>query len=180
MDQPQTGAASTTSTVTAKCSSSRCWKKPSSSLLFCARCKKARYCNKECQKKHWEEHKPFCQPVATEDPEAQALAREIGLPSPTDGFVSLRMGGLVATGKDTPENLTLFFSRQCEHIKQWHEEHRMEVLLCPAPGSIMHAESQNRGFEAIWPRSGWTQREPSAAKARMVEQIRDMQERVRR
>lgn len=56
----------------------------------------------------------------------------------------------------------------------------MEVLLCPAPGSIMHAESQNRGFEAIWPRSGWTQREPSAAKARMVEQVRDMQERVRR
>ncbi len=29
----------------------------------CGRCKKIRYCSKECQKKHWTEHKKTCKEV---------------------------------------------------------------------------------------------------------------------
>lgn len=43
----------------------RCWscKKTSENLsAACSRCKKANYCFKECQKKHWTEHKVNCKP----------------------------------------------------------------------------------------------------------------------
>ena len=29
-------------------------------LLLCSACKSAQYCNKECQTKHWKQHKPIC------------------------------------------------------------------------------------------------------------------------
>ena len=28
--------------------------------LYCARCKKAKYCNSDCQKRHWVTHKINC------------------------------------------------------------------------------------------------------------------------
>ena len=39
-----------------------CGAKPSESsrLLNCGRCKKIKYCSKECQKNHWKQHKPSC------------------------------------------------------------------------------------------------------------------------
>lgn len=37
-----------------------CLKTDVEKLYCCAKCKKARYCSKECQKKHWSSHKRFC------------------------------------------------------------------------------------------------------------------------
>ncbi|GMI01174.1 hypothetical protein TrLO_g3854 [Triparma laevis f. longispina] len=33
-------------------------------LMTCSRCKKAHYCDKECQKTHWKAHKKFCKTAA--------------------------------------------------------------------------------------------------------------------
>ncbi|OJD34375.1 n-lysine methyltransferase smyd2 [Diplodia corticola] len=38
--------------------------KQNDALLHCGRCRKARYCNAECQKKAWKMHKPACAPAA--------------------------------------------------------------------------------------------------------------------
>jgi hypothetical protein len=42
----------------------------SSTNAHCGRCKIVRYCSKECQRKHWKEHKLTCKPYATETPSA--------------------------------------------------------------------------------------------------------------
>eukprot|EP00730_Choanoeca_flexa_P004840 TRINITY_DN11819_c0_g1_i1.p1 TRINITY_DN11819_c0_g1~~TRINITY_DN11819_c0_g1_i1.p1 ORF type:complete len:327 (+),score=58.43 TRINITY_DN11819_c0_g1_i1:1-981(+) len=51
--------------------------------LRCSRCKTSIYCNKECQKQHWKEHKRLCRPVSTDQATAakprlfkQRLCRE--------------------------------------------------------------------------------------------------------
>jgi AMMECR1 domain-containing protein len=45
-------------------------------LNTCARCKKAKYCNKACQKKDWKFHKLSCE-VTTETEEAKHV-EEVG------------------------------------------------------------------------------------------------------
>jgi len=45
------------------------------SPLRCSRCKTSIYCNRECQTKHWSEHKRLCRPVASLA-EAQAKPRQ--------------------------------------------------------------------------------------------------------
>ena len=37
-------------------------------LLKCSRCRKAFYCNKQCQKNHWNEHKLNCKDASTSTP----------------------------------------------------------------------------------------------------------------
>lgn len=44
---------------------------PLSQLKFCSRCKSVQYCSKDCQTKHWPEHKKVCKQMA-----AQRKARE--------------------------------------------------------------------------------------------------------
>ena len=34
---------------------------PSAELLLCSRCKINKYCNKDCQKADWQDHKGFCE-----------------------------------------------------------------------------------------------------------------------
>ena len=41
----------------------------SSNLLKCSQCEKASYCNRDCQRKHWKEHRPVC---VQETPRQQA------------------------------------------------------------------------------------------------------------
>ena len=48
-----------------KCSTSKAAKK------VCSRCKKATYCSRECQKKHFKEHKRFCVPPTTSSSSGQ-------------------------------------------------------------------------------------------------------------
>jgi hypothetical protein len=84
-------------------------------LLLCGRCKKSQYCSKDCQKADWKSHKPDCKQhsvsnsstlkgndtsssgtssldaleyyknIAPKMPNAQSLAREIGLELPGPG-----------------------------------------------------------------------------------------------
>jgi hypothetical protein len=92
-----------------------CKKAPTDSvkvLRFCGACKSVRYCSRDCQKVHWKKHKKDCKhntisasqgssvdpieyyrTVAANMPEAQKLAREIGLifaPPPNGKPHSLR------------------------------------------------------------------------------------------
>lgn len=39
---------------------SACGACPRAKLHKCARCKQARYCNRECQARHWAQHRRFC------------------------------------------------------------------------------------------------------------------------
>jgi len=70
-------------------------------LQLCGGCKKAHYCSRGCQKEDWKEHKTICkylskdpsidaleyyQKAAPIMPEAQELAREIGLTLGTQGL----------------------------------------------------------------------------------------------
>jgi hypothetical protein len=69
-------------------------------LLFCGGCKKVEYCSRDCQKADWKEHKIVCKYFAKDPsigaleyyhtaaslmPEAQVLARDIGLSLPGQG-----------------------------------------------------------------------------------------------
>lgn len=97
-----------TEAVAGECYNPYCKNPKSSSngadLSTCAGCKKVRYCSKDCQKQHWKDHKLYCKHVASggassasldalkyyekiavHDPEAQALARDIGLALPSPG-----------------------------------------------------------------------------------------------
>lgn len=71
-----------------------------STLLSCGACKKVKYCSTACQKKDWKQHTIICKfyakdpsvkaldyytVFASQVPEAQQLAREIGLTLPGRG-----------------------------------------------------------------------------------------------
>ena len=40
-----------------------CKKGTFATLKLCSRCKKVLYCNKDCQKAHYQMHKPYCKPI---------------------------------------------------------------------------------------------------------------------
>lgn len=90
------------------------------------------------------------------------------------------MRRLAVTGKDTPENLALFFgSRWSESIRDQHADLRLEILLEPPPGSPMHKYAEGLGLDAGCPRP-WTPRAASADEARQLAKIRAMQDAIRR
>ncbi len=93
---------------------------------------------------------------------------------------------LVLTGKDTPENLALFFGHGQANavedtggIAQSHKDSRIEALLRPPPGSPMYVLNRSLKHDRGCP-TPWTPREPSAAEARHIQEVRDMQETIRR
>ncbi|KAI0179564.1 hypothetical protein GGR52DRAFT_536660 [Hypoxylon sp. FL1284] len=168
-------------------------------LLSCSGCKQACYCSQECQKQDWRNHKAFCkhvsthgasskpltsvaylQKVAAHDPKANVLAHEIGITLPTSDSLfrglSFPSRRLVITGKDTPENLTLFFG-QDKFIQEVHEKMRTEILLRPPPGSPMYVFSTSSKADENCP--SWTPRGPSAVETKRIEEIRVMQDVIR-
>ncbi|KAI6082766.1 hypothetical protein F4821DRAFT_206245 [Hypoxylon rubiginosum] len=182
-----------------KCSSPVCKGGSATDLLLCSACKQARYCSKNCQKQDWSNHKTFCKHVSTNgassklldsvayhpkvaahDPQARAIAREIGITLPISNSefrgLNFPMRRLVVTGKDTPENLSLFFG-QHNSVQEVHKNVRLEVLLRPPPGSPMYVLSTSTGADENCP--SWTPREPSAAESVEIEEIRAMQEVIR-
>ncbi|KAI1456208.1 hypothetical protein F4805DRAFT_433530 [Annulohypoxylon moriforme] len=193
MERPETG-------TPLKCYNYRCTNSSPGSSLYCSGCKKVRYCSKDCQKQDWKEHKSFCkhvstngassaslgdieyyQKVAAHDAKAQALANEIGLtlPNATNrAFPALNMPirRLVLTGKDTSENLSLFFGQNMtDAITRTHQDNRLEALLDPPEGSPMDVMA--RDFDENCPPRNV--RPPSHAEAGEVKKIRGMQEIIR-
>ncbi len=51
----------------------------SDSLLLCASCQQAKYCSKECQKKHWKkQHKMECEEASIELPRIISQEEDVG------------------------------------------------------------------------------------------------------
>ncbi|KAI1211881.1 uncharacterized protein F4807DRAFT_416713 [Annulohypoxylon truncatum] len=185
-----------------KCYNYRCANSSPDNSLYCSGCKKVRYCSKDCQKQDWKEHKSFCkhvstngassaslgdleyyQKVAAHDAKAQALANEIGLalPSATNKSslaLNLPIRRLVLTGKDTPENFSLFFGQnKTDAVTKTHKDNRLEALLEPPKGSPMDVMARARKFDENCPPRNV--RRPSHAEAGEIKKIRDMQETIR-
>ncbi|KAI1138887.1 hypothetical protein F5Y05DRAFT_354277 [Hypoxylon sp. FL0543] len=181
------------------CSSPICKESSPGDLLQCAGCKQARYCSKDCQKQDWRNHKTFCKHVSTNgvssksldpvayhlkvaahDPKVKAIARDIGITLPTSDSefrgLNFSMRRLVVTGKDTPENLSLFFG-QDKSIQEDQKRVRVEILLRPPPGSPSYVFSVGLKLDENCP--PWTPREPSAAEVKELEEIRAMQDVIR-
>ncbi|CAL8576096.1 hypothetical protein XPA_001987 [Xanthoria parietina] len=116
-------------------------------------------------------------------PEAQQLAAELALEIPAGGQLTtgLKSGlmypirRLIITGKDTPANYTallgpLWESKAADTIQRV----RIEVLLCPPPGSPAHKASES--LDAGAPR--WAPRGPNAEEAATLSKTRDLQQRL--
>ncbi|KAF8864274.1 hypothetical protein BDZ45DRAFT_797380 [Acephala macrosclerotiorum] len=178
-------------------------------LQVCGGCKKAQYCSKACRKADWKKHKILCkflgngssanaatssastalgafeyyQRVAPNSPEAQELAREIGLklpgPSVHPQGIMAPIRRLVITGKDTPENIPKFISRSDGgEVRQCHKDIRLEIhLQCPR-GSPNFAVIVRGEYDENCP--PWTPREACIEEARRTGEIRDVQEKIRR
>ncbi|GAB1312837.1 hypothetical protein MFIFM68171_03047 [Madurella fahalii] len=165
-----------------------CFFKP---LKKCSRCNKAFYHSRDCQKEHWKRHKATCGPSpnasslidaftyyntrAPNDPEARALMTSLGLDlNPSSSGTALPLHRLVLTGKDTPENLRLFFGSK-DAIKADHENARIECLLDPPPGSPSHIIHSHMGDPPL-PRN---LRQATEAEQQKLDEVRAMQERIR-
>ncbi|MCJ1424112.1 hypothetical protein MMC29_001999, partial [Sticta canariensis] len=79
---------------------------------------------------------------------------------------------LIITGEDTPVNLALLFGPLWEKESAAVRKTRIEVLLCPPPGSPSHTAAQY--LDEGSPR--WTPRAPSADEQAELAQVREMQE----
>ncbi|KAL8658198.1 MAG: hypothetical protein Q9226_001197 [Calogaya cf. arnoldii] len=121
--------------------------------------------------------------MAHTKPEAQALAAELRLEIPAGGQMPTGFKSgilypirrLIVTGTDNPTNYTsllgpLWESKAAEIIKQT----RIEVLLCPPPGSPAHMISQE--FDAGAPR--WTPKAPNTEEEAEIRETRDMEQRL--
>lgn len=85
-------------------------------------------------------------------------------------------------GKDTPENLTLFFgssSKAKDEVKQRQKETRIDIFIVAPPGSPRYWVDSWLKLEDNCPSSTWTPREASAEEEKQVAEVRDMQEKIR-
>ncbi|KAK6065110.1 hypothetical protein SCUP515_11417 [Seiridium cupressi] len=185
------------SSVSSSCGSPGCQSGSTNGLMTCSACKKVNYCSKDCQKQDWKVHKAMCKQAtggetssstidymtyhktfATRDPKAQALAKEIGLNLPYDSL-QMTVRRLVVTGKDTPENFALLFGHGNKGVvESTAKECRLEVLLRPPPGSPMYAMTTSLKLDENCP--SWTPRPASPEEAKEVEEIRSMQDIIRK
>ncbi|KAF2092664.1 hypothetical protein NA57DRAFT_82032 [Rhizodiscina lignyota] len=160
-------------------------------LSRCAKCRSAWYCSRECQKNNWKEHKKVCgqrpktepyqfyNKVARTSSEAKTLAQSVNLTLPDERNptgISYPIRRLVRAGKDTPDNMRLFFGPDWQDVDKSINEQRMLALLNPPQGSpayVMHA-SDDRDAPTPSPRPA------SAEEEKKIQEVRDMQAAVKR
>ncbi|KAI1418446.1 hypothetical protein F5Y13DRAFT_1401 [Hypoxylon sp. FL1857] len=87
------------------------------------------------------------------------------------------LGYLVVTGKDIPENLTLFFGRNQVEVVHIHRGVRHQLFLRHPPGSWADKKVKSMNLDQNCP--PWTPREASKEEAREIEGIKAMQETIR-
>lgn len=82
---------------------------------------------------------------------------------------------LIVTGEDNPDNLTTVLGPVREPVgSKLVKETRIDVLLCPPPGSPNHAVSEH--LDAGSPR--WTPRPPNAEEEAELGKVKDMKLKV--
>lgn len=155
-------------------------------LLRCSGCNEIEYCSKACQKSDWKVHKALCKidpinywtVITPRSFDAKALAADVGLKLGSGGLV-YPIRRLVATGKDSPENFRKLLGwNGKDEIKATHQRVRREVLLRPPRGSPSWKLAQGLQLDENCPE--WTPRPASAAEEKEIQEIRDMQELIKR
>ena len=82
---------------------------------------------------------------------------------------------LVLTGEDNPDNFTTLLGPLWQSVEsKLIKETRIDVLLCPPPGSPNHAVSEH--LDAGSPR--WTPRPPNAEEEAELGKVKDMKSKV--
>jgi hypothetical protein len=111
------------------------------------------------------------------NPSAISLARRLRLDLPKGDLYGFKAGmmypmrRLVTTGEDTPENMATLFGPTWEKdVKKLHGDCRIEVLLCPPPGSPSHAVATHLDQGSPM----WTPRPPSEEEEKKIKQVREM------
>ena len=87
---------------------------------------------------------------------------------------------LVATGKDTPRNITILIGphdKNKDLIQKLQHESRMEILLGAPPGSPAYALAHSLKMDENCP--PWTPREASAEETGELQEIKELQDRIR-
>lgn len=116
--------------------------------------------------------------TAHKKPAARALATRLGLHLPErlapgiESGLMYPMRRLIISGEDTPENKAILFGPSWEAgTAQLHKQTRLEVLMCPPPGSSGHflAEHQDQGTDVWRPRRP---RGPSAEEEEKIKRVR--------
>ncbi|KAJ0342079.1 hypothetical protein COL922a_001468 [Colletotrichum nupharicola] len=127
-----------------------------------------------------EEAYKYYNKTARAKPEAQALMRELGLAVPGSGAppegIAKPVRRLILAGKDTPENMELFYGPHWRAgMGKEHHDSRMEILLNPPRGSPSYAMNK-------WLDEGAPARSPRPAtedEKTKIQQIKEIQEKVR-
>ncbi|KAL8784136.1 MAG: hypothetical protein Q9195_009160 [Heterodermia aff. obscurata] len=118
--------------------------------------------------------------VARTKPEAQALATRLGLDFPIalEGFQSgliYPIRRLIVTGEDNAPNFATLLGPLWQSVEEEIiKKTRIEVLLCPPPGSPSHAVSGH--FDAGSPR--WNPRAPNAEEEAEIKEVKDMKSKL--
>ncbi|KAI2467404.1 hypothetical protein F4781DRAFT_444299 [Annulohypoxylon bovei var. microspora] len=200
MEQPQTKLPETE--IPVKCFNSGCKKGSSDNFLLCSGCKKVHYCSEDCQKQNWNDHMFFCghvssngtssasldaleyyKKIAVNDPKTQALATEMRLtfPNSTDQWefaIYMTIRRLVFTGKDTPENISLFFGQNTTgEVDLCHKTYRMHAFLDIPKNSLLSMTAERLEWDKDCPPRN--PRSLSDAETQKLQRIREMQDRIR-
>lgn len=115
-------------------------------LRSCKRCMTARYCNKECQKKHWGTHKYVCKAIGEKN------AIEVSMPVHEYSMISIGSPSLKATGPDYAPPPPRDGSRFIVKIQTIEDTHKLKVNL-DMRGFVSDDQDPNKATMILYDRS---------------------------